>query len=206
MKKNRMMRLASGLLVAVLLTTCVISGTFAKYVSEAEGSDIARVAKFDVNTTAGNFNIFEVGQIYDTYGDPDYTVKENDEDVKDAAVGEDGIVAPGTWGEFSFVVEDKSEVTVAYAINYEVDEAGVPLEWSVDNGLTWTNDLADVTGTVGANDTLTENVRVMWRWAFETGADAATIATNDKDVDTPLGEAGSATPKVDIKVTFTQVD
>ncbi|MFR0985955.1 MAG: hypothetical protein ACLSFZ_04975 [Frisingicoccus sp.] len=45
MKKNRMMRLASSLLVLTLLTTCVISGTFAKYTTQAGGSDTARVAK-----------------------------------------------------------------------------------------------------------------------------------------------------------------
>ena len=48
MKKNTMMRVASALLVAVLLSTCAISGTFAKYVTTASGSDTARVAKWDV--------------------------------------------------------------------------------------------------------------------------------------------------------------
>ena len=47
-----MMRVASALLVAVLLSTCAISGTFAKYVTEGSGSDTARVAKFGVTVTA----------------------------------------------------------------------------------------------------------------------------------------------------------
>ena len=51
MKKNRMMRVASALLVAVLLSTSAISGTFAKYVTTESGSDSARVAKFGVNIT-----------------------------------------------------------------------------------------------------------------------------------------------------------
>ena len=46
MKKNRMMRAASALLVAVLMTTCTISGTFAKYTTSATGSDAARVANW----------------------------------------------------------------------------------------------------------------------------------------------------------------
>ena len=50
MKKNIMMRVASALLIAVLLTTCAISGTFAKYVSTASGSDTARVGNIDFNT------------------------------------------------------------------------------------------------------------------------------------------------------------
>lgn len=45
MRKNRMMRAASALLVAVLMTTCTISGTFAKYVTSADSTDTARVAK-----------------------------------------------------------------------------------------------------------------------------------------------------------------
>lgn len=48
MKKNRMMRLASVLLVLTLLSTSVISGTFAKYVTTGSVSDTARVAKFGV--------------------------------------------------------------------------------------------------------------------------------------------------------------
>ena len=43
MKKNVMMRVASALLVAVLLSTCTISGTFAKYVTTSSGNDNAEV-------------------------------------------------------------------------------------------------------------------------------------------------------------------
>ena len=52
MKKNRMMRLASVLLVLTLLSTSVISGTFAKYVTSDQASDTARVAKFGVVVSA----------------------------------------------------------------------------------------------------------------------------------------------------------
>ncbi|MCH5317447.1 MAG: hypothetical protein J1E05_05670 [Eubacterium sp.] len=52
MKKNKMMRVASVLLVAVLLSTSIISGTFAKYVTEGYVQDSARVAKFGVEVTA----------------------------------------------------------------------------------------------------------------------------------------------------------
>ena len=62
MKKNTMMRVASALLVAVLLTTCAISGTFAKYVSSAETSDTARVAKWGWGTTSIAIDLFD-----DTY-------------------------------------------------------------------------------------------------------------------------------------------
>ena len=52
MKKNKMMRAASGLLVATLLTTSIISGTFAKYTTQDSASDTARVAKWGVTASA----------------------------------------------------------------------------------------------------------------------------------------------------------
>lgn len=97
MRKNKMMRTASGLLVATLLTTSVISGTFAKYTTKATGSDSARVAKFGVEIDAKGGMFAEE---YDT----------DDADVARAGVitksvitsGESGgvkdVVAPGTKG------------------------------------------------------------------------------------------------------------
>lgn len=52
MKKNKMMRLASVLLVAVILTTCAISGTYAKYVTSTTGTDSARVAYWGFDQAA----------------------------------------------------------------------------------------------------------------------------------------------------------
>ena len=51
MKKNTFMRVASALLVAVLLTTCAIAGTFAKYTTEVSSEDSARVAYWGFQRT-----------------------------------------------------------------------------------------------------------------------------------------------------------
>jgi len=48
MKKNRMLRLASTLMILTLLTTSIIGGTFAKYTTAGSASDTARVAKWGV--------------------------------------------------------------------------------------------------------------------------------------------------------------
>lgn len=48
MKGSKQPKLAALLLVLTLVTTCFVSGTFAKYVSEGEGKDAARVAKWGV--------------------------------------------------------------------------------------------------------------------------------------------------------------
>ena len=54
MKKNAMLKIAAILLVAVLLTTCAISSTFAKYsTAEVErASNTAQVAKWGITITA----------------------------------------------------------------------------------------------------------------------------------------------------------
>lgn len=85
MKKNTMMRVASALLVAVLLSTCAISGTFAKYVTTASGSDTARVAKWGVEISGMTDGLFAKTYAKDTETDITNTVDATEE-----------VVAPGT--------------------------------------------------------------------------------------------------------------
>ena len=60
MKKNAMLKIAAILLVAVLLTTCAISTTFAKYVTNTAdyAPSEARVAKWGLTFTSINADIF----------------------------------------------------------------------------------------------------------------------------------------------------
>ena len=106
MKKNRMMRLASGLLVAVLITTSTISGTFAKYVTTDSASDSARVAKWGVTVTATDDNDF----FKETY---DGTVA--------TSVSTEDLVAPGTRNDtgVTFAIAGKPEVDgrIVIAVN-----------------------------------------------------------------------------------------
>lgn len=95
MKKNVMMRIASILLVCVLVTTCGISGTFAKYVTTAESTDSARVAKWGVKASvtgkafATTYNIqTDVGGKFTLAAESSTT---------------DRLVAPGTTGTFTGV-------------------------------------------------------------------------------------------------------
>lgn len=120
MKKNRMMRLASILLVCVLLSTSVISGTFAKYTTQDSASDVARVAKWGVTLqVAGNL-----------YGET-YGAVTGNSIVDNAATGftvqslnaVEGVVAPGTKNDegFTFSLNGKPEVSgaVTATITYE---------------------------------------------------------------------------------------
>lgn len=92
MRKNKMMRAASALLVAVLLTTCAISGTFAKYVTTDDFSDAARVAKWGVELQIFG-NLFSDTYIETPVVDDatDLTVQAVNYDSQDT-----DIVAPGT--------------------------------------------------------------------------------------------------------------
>ncbi len=106
MKKNKMMRIASVLMVAALLTTCAISGTFAKYVTSDSAKDSARVAKWGVTILASG-SLFE-----ETYKKATDNTANTVDDVeratlsvvsntvvsntKVALTGNDDVVAPGT--------------------------------------------------------------------------------------------------------------
>ena len=113
MRKNKMMRTASGLLVATLLTTSVISGTFAKYTTEETGSDSARVAKFGVEITA---NGTRFANEYNT-DDQKVATTITKSVVKSGATG-DAVVAPGTKGNLAnATITGKPEVAVR--VTYE---------------------------------------------------------------------------------------
>ena len=234
MKKNTMMRLASGLLVAVLLSTCAISGTFAKYVTTASGSDTARVAKFGVEVQA-------VSSIFKTSYD-------GEDAITVLSSNTDNVIAPGTTGTaVAFTIAGAPEVDVNVAVtlgdytrvtlpagNYpdyttaENDTYDAPLYQPV----VWTlkKDSADVAGCVkvglneienylkntlsnnydveaGAFSTINGTYELTWNWAFD---------VNDK-ADTVLGQiAGGvidepatgyeADESFEFSITVTQID
>ena len=118
MRKNKMMRAASALMVAVLLTTCTISGTFAKYVTTAEGKDTARVAKWGVEVVGMADTLF--AQEYDSG-----KVKVGTADVKD-------LVAPGTTNTTGVTFGIEGQPEVAVKVKFEVtksdDKTKAPVE------------------------------------------------------------------------------
>ena len=204
MTKNKMMRIASVLLVAVLLSTCAISGTFAKYVTEATGSDVATVAKwsFKVNDTeiasaepnTVTFNLFDT--INDTGNSLDET------DVKD------NLIAPGTAGSFALKVQNTSEVTAKYTISFsESNDNAVPLQYSVD-GTNWKDSIAELSLSALTDQTLaigSEAVThtIYWRWVFEGGGHAGQTDAYD----TALGIMGTApTVTITASIHVEQVD
>lgn len=89
-RKNHTLKLAGILLALVLVTSCFVGGTFAKYVTKGTGSDSARVAKFGVKVTAE-------GSTFATSYDKDNAAKT----VVSSTL--DKVVAPGTSGEMAAI-------------------------------------------------------------------------------------------------------
>lgn len=168
MQKNKMMRLGSGLLVLTMLTTCIISGTFAKYVTGDEKSDSARVAKWGVTTNisgalfGAHYNDFEAAeganQIAAGYiGSVDSHAEGA---VLDETAEEENIVAPGTKSENMTIsiagtpeVSGKIEVTVDGAVTEDGDIETPSKNFSdiwLDSGTYAVMD--DVTDTVKTED------------------------------------------------------
>lgn len=109
MRKNKMMRLASALLVLTLLTTSIISGTFAKYTTQDSAGDVARVAKWGVVLQAA-------GSLYGTnYQKSSNTITNGTEgiSVKGTQIADTNVIAPGTKNEtgMSFSINGTPEVS-----------------------------------------------------------------------------------------------
>lgn len=223
MRKNRMMRAASALLVAVLLTTSTISGTFAKYVTTASGSDTARVAKWGVAIEA-NGETF--AKTYDTH-DAGYVSA-----IAESVVSTDKVVAPGTSGEMaSMTLTGTPEVAVK--VTYVADLA-ISDNWTVDGGAFYCPLKINVEGTVvdgatfankGDFETAVENLINGWTKYYAPGEDLSSFADDSVSVswewpfstseendakDTWLGNqaaaANPATVTLTIETTVTQID
>ncbi len=112
MKKNKMMRIAAVLLIVTLLSTCAISGTFAKYITTGEGEGSARVAKWGIEITMED-NLFEA----------QYETDDADYEGEYSVVSADGadVVAPGTKKDDAIVATIKGTPEVATRLYLDLD-------------------------------------------------------------------------------------
>lgn len=222
MKKNKRMRLAFGLLAATFLSTSMISGTFAKYVTSAGASDVARVAKFGVTITANGTSF---AKTYPT-GAKNTTIGTN------SVISSENVIAPGTDGEMARMkLAGKPEVAVkvSYAGAFVLNDM-----WKDKNGdfycpLVITVKSIDGTTVIKQNDNTAstkksfedavnaaiaayskeygpgtdlsgkgnESLSVNWSWPFE----------GNDEKDTFLGNSGkAATATLQVTTTVTQID
>ena len=226
-----MMRIASFLLIAVLLSTSAISGTYAKYVTADKADDTARVAKFGVEIEPnGEMFLKYYGKDDDTYSKSDDTVVTSDEWK---------LVAPGTKRDMTKVHltgTPEVAVRVSYAADITLDG------WTLSNGDEYCPIVFTINGkTYGTVDTAANEqsdtvekliarlekviseyyqdyapntvldtiyamddnaLEISWEWPFETGSTPDQIAANDIK-DTDLGNKAAAGYHAVIKVEVT---
>ena len=191
MKKNRMMRLASILLVCVLLSTSVISGTFAKYTSDVTVTDTAKVAKWDIKLDGGPFTKATTFDFMETWTN---SVNTGGQSVKA------NLLAPGTNGSFTLDVTNNSEVDARFKVNFDFSKlAALPLTYTYKVGSNVYTQGEFVAIKMGDTATIT----VTWEWPFER-TDGEGLTANDA-ADTTLGEAG-ATFNITATLVAEQVD
>lgn len=232
MNKNLMMRAASALFVLVLLTTCVISGTFAKYTTGASGSDSARVAYWGFDKDAAiTLNLFD-GEYNGIDGN--VTVKSNNED---------NVIAPGTSKTTTFAfgsiytentakgikapeVDYNFKVTPTVTGNYAVLDNNPNFKWTLkapdETSATEYSRVADLFTAIKALDGIngtkkykagtlpklftdpTEVYTIGWEWEFETADNTATTDKNEMvDQDKTDTDMGNAANLGNITFTIT---
>lgn len=222
MKTNKMMRIASILLVAVLLSLCVISGTFAKYTTSVNSQDSARVAYWGFQRT----NSMDITGLF---------VGAYDQETGATVKSEDGadVIAPGTAGSttFSFAYDERNgnAPEVAYTFEVKVDgtigadiEANPNILWSLDgaefahetDSSSWDKLIAAIEALDGnragnryeagelptAFGTQDNTHSISWRWVFSNSE------ANDT-YDTSMGNAADLeSVSLKITITATQID
>lgn len=127
MKKNKTLRIASVLLIAVLLTTCIISGTFAKYVTSGEAEDQARVAKFgvvvDAEGTLFARTYYRVNTTNEELGNTATQYPNDGTNYGSLTVessGTDNVVAPGTKNDKGITISVSGKPEVDVKITFDI--------------------------------------------------------------------------------------
>lgn len=126
MKKNKSMRAAGGLMIATMLTTSIVSGTYAKYVTSGTAKDTARVAKFGVEVKAEG-SLFGKNYLAAT----DNTPTDADTGISVKSENSDNLVAPGTKSDnngLSFSITGTPEVDVNVKIEVANTSADIFLK------------------------------------------------------------------------------
>ena len=219
LKNNRTMRAAVLLLALVLITSCFVGGTFAKYVTSGDAAD------------HGTGDVF--AKEYDAVAGQDNTV---------IAGGEYKVISPGTKKENATLVTLSGQPEVAVNVTYSAEHFSLTGNWASDDAGTFYCPLIITVGdtvikcaektsaddvktavqtavaacsaTYGPNTDLSTvangGLKISWEWPFE-GTDNPG-QTDEKD--TYLGNQATktATPEIlpsiyiPVTATVTQID
>ena len=173
MKKTKVMRLLSLLLVMTLISTCAISGTFAKYVTRASGEDQARVAKWGVVVSVNGSTFGTQYKTHDDTYEGEYSV---------IAINEDQVVAPGTSSkdlDASLVatVKGTPEVAARYSIEgTAVKDVVLPKGTYTDYTNYYFNDEEHENGYTGTFTLPADYAPIKWNLTITKGDTTVNVA------------------------------
>jgi len=220
-KTRKTFRLGALLLIVCLISTVMLSGTFAKYTSEYAGQDTALVARWSfsaqgdgtiMGAPGGNTELALFDHLYATHIN------------QKAADGTTFIIAPGVGDEFTLKMNYIADVDADVLIDIAAlpdNNADVPVEYSVNNGANWvtlTNlpeALAVKIAETAADDPLTDptagdktfriakvannsntpiaiSQTVKWRWAYDDDAQVGAGVVGIVSSDTTDTDLGTA--------------
>jgi hypothetical protein len=202
-KNKNTFRVAALLLVACLISSVMLSGTFAKYTSEYAGQDTALVARWSFEALGGTLATQDPTEIELALFNHVYNTHIN----RTAADEETYIIAPGVSGDFTiqmaYLADVDADVEITFQESGDLSGQNFPIEYSADGGSTWVayDELAEefidqiiTTGITDPNETDntfriakvddTDDVNIsetiLWRWPYYVNDDS-------DDVDTGLG-------------------
>ena len=212
---RKLFKLVAILLILVLLSSSVLSTTFAKYVTRTDVTDEARVAQWGVVIRTSVDSLFS----------KTYTSTKGDDNII-VVRAEENVVAPGTSKSIHIDTDITGTPEVAFEVSNQADvelgenwvgEDGTyycPLYFDVNgkekNGMQFSNadefeswierEVARVVGQYLPGTNLAElgeemNIDISWRWAFDND-----VYSNDID-DTFLGNSEN---KAEISISFAQ--
>lgn len=125
MKKINTMRAAGGLLIATLLSTSAVSGTYAKYVSGGSAGDTARVAKWGI-VIAASGNLFSSSYL-DADENTPASATEAATSISVKSYNNDAVVAPGTKSEQGMYFNISGTPEVDYQLSGSIEGKDVYL-------------------------------------------------------------------------------
>ena len=221
MTKNKAMRLGSVMLVLALLTTCAISGTFAKYTAEQTATDNARVAYWGWQSNeAVTFDLFGetennvtmasgVGDNYENVIAPG-TANSTDLTFEYNKYKTDKITAPEVGYDFTVAATSTGTTTNLDAnknFKWVLTTNGTDVEYDTIKGLTDAISNLSASGVSAGSQPSTidgKTFKVGWKWLFD---DSSTGAQDQDELDTTMGNADELEGvTITITTTVTQKD
>lgn len=176
-KKSYVGRLGALALMLTVISTCLLGGTMARYVTDVTGSATATVAawSFKANNSDSTFTPIDLGDTTNRTSYDGTTLKED-------------VIAPGTSGSFTIEIDGSgSDVGIQYDVAVKAasgttlpDDLLFSTEEITGSNLGSTLDKFNIpTGTIDYSSTsndMKKDITVFWAWGF---GDDDTKSSND---------------------------